>query len=72
MGQPAAKQGDQVVAVDTHLIQPPGPTSPVPVPHPFNGIIDGSLSSDVNIESRPRKRERLSKWPRQDGQGYVP
>jgi uncharacterized Zn-binding protein involved in type VI secretion len=49
MGQPAAKQGDQVVALDTHLIQPPGPTSPVPVPHPFNGIIDGALSSDVTI-----------------------
>ena len=52
MGQPAAKQGDKVIAVDTHLIQPPGPTSPVPVPHPFSGIIDGSLSSNVNIEGR--------------------
>ncbi|HYH84235.1 MAG TPA: PAAR domain-containing protein [Pyrinomonadaceae bacterium] len=53
MGQPAAKQGDRVTATDTHLIQPPGPSSPIPVPHPFSGIIDGSLSSDVNIESRP-------------------
>ncbi len=53
MGQPAAKQGDKVIAVDTHIIQPPGPTSPVPVPHPFSGIIDGSLSSNVNIEGRP-------------------
>jgi uncharacterized Zn-binding protein involved in type VI secretion len=49
MGQPAARKGDQVVALDTHLIQPPGPTSPVPVPHPFNGIIDGAVSSDVKI-----------------------
>ena len=50
MGQPAAKQGDKVTAVDTHLIQPPGPSSPVLTPgHVFNGIIDGSLSSDVNI-----------------------
>jgi uncharacterized Zn-binding protein involved in type VI secretion len=49
MPQPAAKQGDQITAVDTHLIQPPGPTSPVPVPHPFSGIIDGALSSDVTI-----------------------
>src|SRR5688572_12403103 len=49
MGQPAARQGDRVVAVDTHLIQPPGPTSPVPVPHPFAGIIDGGVSSDVKI-----------------------
>ena len=50
---PAAKQGDKVTAVDIHLIQPPGPSSPVPVPHPFNGIIDGSLSSDVKIQSMP-------------------
>ncbi len=50
---PAAKQGDQVVAVDIHLIQPPGPTSPVPVPHPYNGLIDGSLSSNVNIMGMP-------------------
>jgi uncharacterized Zn-binding protein involved in type VI secretion len=52
MGPPAAKQGDQVVAVDMHMIQPPGPTSPVLVPHPFNGIIDNSLSSDVTIEGK--------------------
>src|SRR6476661_4818989 len=49
MGQPAAKRGDQVVALDMHLIQPPGPTSPVMVPHPFSGIIDGSVSTDVTI-----------------------
>lgn len=52
MGQPAAKQGDRVTATDIHMIQPPGPTSPVPVPHPFSGIIDGGLSADVNIEGR--------------------
>ena len=53
MGQPAAKQGDQVVAIDTHLIQPPGPVPPVPIPHPFMGQIDGALSSDVNIMGKP-------------------
>lgn len=53
MGQPAAKQGDQVIAVDMHLIQPPAPTSPVLVPHPFSGIIDGVLSPNVNIQSLP-------------------
>ncbi len=53
MGQPAAKQGDRVTATDIHLIQPPGPSSPVPTPHPFSGIIDGSLSSNVNIQSMP-------------------
>jgi uncharacterized Zn-binding protein involved in type VI secretion len=53
MGQPAAKQGDKIVAVDIHLIQPPATSPPVPTPHPFSGIIDGSLSSNVNIQSMP-------------------
>jgi uncharacterized Zn-binding protein involved in type VI secretion len=53
MGQPAAKQGDRITAVDTHLIQPPGTSPPVPVPHPFSGIIDGGLSSNVNIQGLP-------------------
>jgi uncharacterized Zn-binding protein involved in type VI secretion len=48
MGQPAAKQGDQVVAVDTHIvIVPSGP--PAPLPHPFAGVLSGGLSGDVNI-----------------------
>jgi len=49
MGQPAARQGDRITAIDTHMIQPPGPTSPVPVPHPFSGIVDGGTSADVTI-----------------------
>jgi uncharacterized Zn-binding protein involved in type VI secretion len=49
MGPPAARQGDRVVALDLHLIQPPGPTSPVVVPHPFSGVIDGGVSSNVKI-----------------------
>ncbi len=51
MGQPAAKQGDQIVGVDTHIIMIPSPGGPVPtpLPHPFSGIIDGSLSNDVKI-----------------------
>ena len=53
MGQPAAKQGDKIIGIDIHLIQPPGPTSPIPVPHPFNGIIDGGLSADVKIMGMP-------------------
>lgn len=33
----------------------PSPTGPVPtpLPHPFMGILDGGLSSDVLIEGRP-------------------
>jgi uncharacterized Zn-binding protein involved in type VI secretion len=49
MGQPAARHGDRIVAIDTHLIQPPGPTSPIMVPHPFSGVIDSNVSADVTI-----------------------
>jgi len=55
MGQPAARQGDQIVATDTHVVLvPAGPSPPVPtpLPHPFAGFIDGGLSADVNIEGR--------------------
>lgn len=55
MGQPAAKEGDQVVATDTHVVMIPSPGGPVPtpLPHPFVGKIDGSLSADVNVEGKP-------------------
>src|SRR5512137_2596840 len=53
MGQPAAKQGDQITATDMHMIQPPGTAPPVLTPHPFTGIIDGGLSTDVKIMGMP-------------------
>ncbi len=54
MGQPAAKQGDQVMATDTHIVIIPGtPPVPTPLPHPFTGIIDSALSPDVNIMGMP-------------------
>jgi uncharacterized Zn-binding protein involved in type VI secretion len=55
MGQPAAKQGDQVLSTDTHIVMIPSPGGPVPtpLPHPFVGQLDGSLSSDVKIEGKP-------------------
>ena len=55
MAQPAAKQGDQIVATDIHIIMVPSPGGPVPtpLPHPFNGIIDNGLSTDVMIMGRP-------------------
>lgn len=51
MGQPAAKQGDQVVAVDTHIVMVPSVTGPVPtpLPHPFAGVLNGGLSGDVKV-----------------------
>jgi uncharacterized Zn-binding protein involved in type VI secretion len=52
MSMPAAKQNDQIMATDFHIvIFPGGVTSPVPLP--FTGIIDNKLSSDVNIEGKP-------------------
>jgi RHS repeat-associated protein len=36
---PAAKHFDPVLGVDVHIIQPPGPVPPVPVPHPFVGFL---------------------------------
>lgn len=55
MGQPAAKQGDQIVATDTHIVMVPSAPSPVPRPllHPFTGIINDGLSADVNIMGMP-------------------
>lgn len=55
MGQPAAKQGDKITAPDTHIIMIPSPGGPVPtpIPHPFNGTIDGNLSQNVKIMGRP-------------------
>jgi uncharacterized Zn-binding protein involved in type VI secretion len=51
MGQPAAKQGDQITATDTHIVLvPDGPNQvPKPLPHPFAGVINGQLSADVKI-----------------------
>ena len=53
MGQPAAKQGDQVVGVDTHIVVVPGSPAPVPLPHPFAGMLSGGLSTDVKISGKP-------------------
>lgn len=56
MGQPAAKQGDQVTATDTHIILVPaaaGAPVPTPTPLPFAGILQSNLSTNVNIMSMP-------------------
>jgi uncharacterized Zn-binding protein involved in type VI secretion len=49
MRKPAAKQGDTIVALDTHLVIVPPLTAPVPTPLPFNGTITGNLSGNVKI-----------------------
>jgi uncharacterized Zn-binding protein involved in type VI secretion len=56
MGQPAAKQGDKVIAVDTHILlipAPPGPPVPTPMPHQFSGTLMGGLSPTVKINGKP-------------------
>ncbi len=43
------------MATDTHIVMIPSPGGPVPtpLPHPFVGMIDGSLSSDVKMMGMP-------------------
>jgi uncharacterized Zn-binding protein involved in type VI secretion len=55
MGQPAAKQGDKIIAVDIHIVMVPSISGQVPVPltHPFNGIINGGTSTNVKIMGMP-------------------
>jgi uncharacterized Zn-binding protein involved in type VI secretion len=59
MGAPAAKEGDRIVAVDTHIVQIPTPGGPVPtpLPHPFSGVLDGGLSGNVNVGGKPAATE---------------
>ena len=51
----AAKQNDLIQAVDIHIIMIPTPGGPVPtpLPHPFLGQLNGSLSPDVKIDGQP-------------------
>lgn len=57
---PAAKTFDPVMGVDIHLIQPPGPVPPLPIPHPFIGmLIDPMdfvpiLGATVMVNGMPR------------------
>ena len=56
MGQPAAKQGDKIMAVDTHIVLvpiPPAPPVPTPLPHVFSGSLDDGLSGNVNVMGKP-------------------
>jgi uncharacterized Zn-binding protein involved in type VI secretion len=55
MGQPAAKKGDRVTAIDTHIVMVPSATGsvPTPLPHTFSAVIDGNLSSSVTIMKQP-------------------
>jgi hypothetical protein len=60
MGEPAAKQGDQLEATDMHLIVTPSGT--VSTPHKFNGILNSGLSPNVNIMGRPAATVDSNQW----------
>lgn len=49
MTKPLAKDGDEVVAIDTHIVMIPSPGGPVPtpLPSPFRGPLSLNLSSTV-------------------------
>ncbi len=47
---PASKHLDIVTGIDIHIIQPPGPVPPVPVPHPFIGFLFDS--GDYNVMAK--------------------
>jgi uncharacterized Zn-binding protein involved in type VI secretion len=56
MGVPSAKKGDRVVGTDTHIVMvpsPPKPPTPTPLPHPFAGVLDDGLSTNVKIMGEP-------------------
>jgi uncharacterized Zn-binding protein involved in type VI secretion len=55
MGNPAAKQGDKILALDTHILMIPSPGGPVPTPTPlpFDGPLSGDLSPTVFIDNQP-------------------
>lgn len=55
MGQPAAVEGSNVVAVDIHVVMVPTPGGPVPtpLPHVFSGQVDGGTIATVKIGGKP-------------------
>ncbi len=55
MGQAAAKKGDRITATDTHIVMVPSAAGPVPTPMPlpFTGVLDGGLSSSVQVDDAP-------------------
>jgi len=54
-GLPGAKQDDQVLGIDTHIVMIPSPAGPVPtpMPMPFVGKLQGALASSVEIDNKP-------------------
>jgi uncharacterized Zn-binding protein involved in type VI secretion len=51
-GFPAAREGDKVVGIDTHIVMIPSPGGPVPtpIPMPFAGGLNGGLSKKIFVD----------------------
>lgn len=50
MGAPAAKQDDQVIGTDIHIVLVPAAALvPTPLPHVFSGTLTGGLAPGVTI-----------------------
>lgn len=59
MGTPAAKDGDKVVGVDTHIVMvsSPGGPVPTPMPMPFSGPLSSELCSTIFIDDKAAATE---------------
>lgn len=59
MPKPAAKKGDKIVAIDTHIVMIPSPGEPVPTPMPlpFQGSLSDNLSPNVLIQNKQAATE---------------
>lgn len=55
MSRPAAKKGDRVVGLDTHILMVPTPAGPMPTPTPmpFCGELGEELSPNVLVQNKP-------------------
>jgi|SRR6478736_1136576 uncharacterized Zn-binding protein involved in type VI secretion len=55
MAQPAATEGSQIVALDTHIVMIPSPGGPIPtpLPSPFSGQVNGGTVASVKIMGKP-------------------
>lgn len=57
---PAAKMLDPIMGIDVHILQPPGPVPPVPIPHPFIGMLFDPMDlapivgASVKVNMMPR------------------
>ncbi len=56
----ASKHFDVILGLDVHIVQPPGTVPPVPIPHPFIGIVFDAfdylplIGSTITVNGLPR------------------